>query len=71
MGAIAIAVLPIREEINLEIDEEGPTEQDMDMNNEDEEAQRSHPPDDSQIMVDESGAMARPVIALRDEDSYE
>jgi len=70
MGAIAIAVLPIREEINLEIDDEGPIEQDTQMNNEDEEPERFHP-DDNQISVDESGAMAKPAIALWDDEAYE
>ena len=70
MGAIAIAVLPIREEINLEIDDEGPIEQDTQTNIEDEEQERL-PPDDNQIIVDESGAIARPAVALWDDEAYE
>ena len=64
MGGIAIPVVPIREDINLEIDEEvNDSEYVSDMNGI-EEQEILHP-EENQVSVDESGACVRPVIALR------
>ena len=66
MGGIAIPVVPIREEINLELDEEeNQDETVMKMNDIEEPGMLQ--PEESQISVDETGAIVRPVVALRDD----
>ena len=67
MGGIAIPVIPIREDINLEIDEgANDSEEVLDMNGIEE--QEILQPEENQISVDESGASVRPAVALRDGD---
>ena len=68
MGAIAIPVLPIREEINLELKEDQREDNDLFLKSnssmEEEEPEIVNHVE-SQHSVDESGACVRPVIALR------
>ena len=68
MGAIAIPVLPIREEINLELKEDQREDNDLFLKSnssmEDEEPEMVNHVE-NQHSVDESGACVRPVIALR------
>ena len=67
MGGIAIPVIPIREDINLEIDEgANDSEEVLDTNGIEE--QEILQPEENQISVDESGASVRPAVALRDGD---
>ena len=68
MGAIAIPVLAVREEINLELKEDQRENNDLFLKSnssmEDEEPEMvTHV--ENQHSVDESGACVRPVIALR------
>ena len=67
MGGIAIPVIPIREDINLEIDEEVNDSEDVSDMNGIEEQEILHL-EENQISVDESGASVRPAVALRDGD---
>ena len=67
MGGIAIPVIPIREDINLEIDDEQNHYDDVDEMNDMEEPGMLQP-EENQITVDESGASVRPVVALREDD---
>ena len=67
MGGIAIPVVPIREEINIELEEE-PNQDESVMEMNDIEEPGIIQPDESQISVDESGASVRAVVALRDND---
>ena len=70
MGGIAIPVVPIREDINLEIDEESNyQENDNELNDNDEPGILQ--PEENQVTVDDSGASVRPVIALRDDDELD
>ena len=73
MGGIPIAVLPIREEINLETDDDRMMKEDMYTKPieilDDEEPERLRL-DENQITVDESGGSVRAVIALRNDDAY-
>ena len=69
MGSIAMPAVPIREEIHLEIDDAKLSEEDILTNTfptvGDEEAEKVHV-DENQMTVEESGAIVRPAIALRD-----
>ena len=71
MGAIAIPVLAVREEIILEIDDEQPTLEENGFKDHDREEPEKLHPEENQITVEESGATVRPVIALRAEDVYD
>ena len=68
MGAIAIPVRPIREEINLELKEDQREGNDLFLKSNssmEEEEQEIVSHVESQHSVDASGACVRPVIALR------
>ena len=67
MGGIAIPVVPIREDINLEIDEESNHQESINEMNDIEEPGILQP-EENKVTVDDSGASVRPVIALRDND---
>ena len=67
MGGIAIPVVPIREDINLEIDEESNHHENANEMNDIEEPGILQP-EENQVTVDDSGASVRPAIALRDND---
>ena len=67
MGGIAIPVVPIREDINLEIDEESNHHENANEMNDIEEPGILQP-EENQVTVEDSGASVRPAIALRDND---